>query len=204
MTDLGIVRRRIRGYWFVDGFQEIAGGVAFMSVGATLLAAELTNNEALVTAAVSALVTWAVIAAVAVRVAKRQITHVRTGWVRRSGAVGIAKVVGVVAWVAIAIPLMAAYESTGQVNVSALLAFAGVSIGAGAALRAWLTGLRRFYLEGALVTAAGLAAAIAGLGFRAGFAAIVLTCGVSLLAGGAWALNAYLHEDTTACDEAAS
>jgi hypothetical protein len=193
MSDLGLVRRGVRGYWFVDGFQEIAGGIGLSTAGGLFLAAGLTSNEALTTVAFAVLVLWAMLSAVAIRVAKQRITYVRTGWVGRPRAVMLAKAAALLAWVAIAIPLMAAYERGGAVDVPLMLTATGAAIGVGAAWQAWRTGARRFYVQAVLVTAAGVAAGVAELGFRAGFAAILLVCGLTLAANGALALAVYLR-----------
>jgi hypothetical protein len=67
MSELGMVRQRIRGYWFRDGFQEIAGGVGLSLAGALFLAAAITSNETFATAALAALVVLALVASAAIR-----------------------------------------------------------------------------------------------------------------------------------------
>jgi hypothetical protein len=193
MSELEAVQRRVRGYWFVDGFQEIAGGLGLSVAGALFLVATLTSNETLATVAIFALALYAIGAAMAVRAAKNRVTYARTGWVHRPRAIMFAKAAALLGWVAIAIPLMAAYERGGQVDVPLLLGATGAAIGIGSAWQAWRTGTRRFYVQAVLVTATGVAAGLGGLDFRAGFATILLACGISLLAGGACALSAYLR-----------
>lgn len=195
MNDLGIVRRRVRGYWFVDGFQEIASGVGLSVSGALFLAAAMTSDETFATVAIALLAACALTAFVGVRAAKRRVTYVRTPWVRRPKAIMFAKAAAVVAWVAIAIPLMAAYERSGRVDIPLMLAATGAAVGIGAAWQAWRTGQRRFYVQAVCVTVTGAAAGLAGLDFRAGFSAILLVCGLTLLMNGAYALTAYLRQN---------
>jgi hypothetical protein len=195
MSELGAVQRRVRGYWFVDGFQEIAGGFGLSIAGALFLAAALTSNETVATVALFGMALYAVGAFLAIRAGKRRITYARTGWVRRPRAIMLAKAAALLTWIAIAIPLMAAYERGGQVDVPLLLAATGAAIGVGSAWQAWRTGMRRFYVQAVLVAATGVAAGLGGLGFRAGFSAILLVCGLSLLASGAYALSVYLSKN---------
>jgi hypothetical protein len=195
VSNIAALQRRVRGYWFVDGFQEIAGGVTFSITGALLLAADVTSNETFATVALGALIACSLLVSIAIRMAKRHVTYARTGWVGGSRAIAFAKIAAIVAWVAIAIPVMATYERTGRVNVGLLLVLAGTSIGIGAAWRAWRTGARRFYLQGALVTVVGVAAGVANVDFRTGFAAILLALGLALLASGVYALTAYLRSN---------
>jgi hypothetical protein len=195
VSNIAALQRRVRGYWFIDGFQEVAAGITFSLTGALFLVAELTSNEALTTVAFWALMVCALVTLIAIRVAKRRITYPRTGWVGGSRAGALAKITAIVAWVAVAIPIMAAYERTGHINDSLLLVLVGVSLGLGAAWHAWRTGMRRFYLQGAVGAAAGIAAALAKVDFRAGFAAILLALGLALLASGVYALAAYLRSN---------
>jgi hypothetical protein len=204
VNNLTTLRRRVRGYWYVDGFQEVAAGIAFSVTGALFLAAELTSSEAFATAAFWALMVCGLAGFVATRVAKHHVTYARTGWVGGSRAVALAKIAAVVTWVAFAIPIMAAYERTGHVDVGLLLVLAGASIGVGAAWRAWQTGMRRFYVQGAVGAAAGIAAALAKVDFRAGFAGILLALGLTLLASGIYALAAYLRSNPSGSPEEAA
>jgi hypothetical protein len=115
------------------------------------------------------------------------------------------KAAALLVWVAIAVPLLAAYERSGQVDVPLMLAATGAAIGVGAVWQAVRTGARRFYVQAALVSATGAAAAVAGLDFRTGFAAILLVCGLTLLVNGARALALYLRENPEPqADEATS
>jgi len=193
MTDLGSIQRRVRGYWFVDGLQEIAAGAAFAIAGALSVAATVTGIDALSTAGVYALVLSAVCAAVAIRVVKRQVTYVRTGWVREPKTVTLVKLAVAVAWTIIATPLLVAYLRGGALNTTWALAAIGIAVGVGAASQAWLTGIRRFYAQAAIFPIAGVTVALAGLDFRTGFATILLAGGLSLLATGSSALRQYLH-----------
>lgn len=193
MTDLGSIQRRVRGYWFVDGLQEIAGGAALSIAGALSVAATVTGNDSLSTAGVYVLVLTAVCAAVVIRVAKRQITYVRTGWVRESRTVALVKLAVAVVWAIIATPLLAAYLRGGAINTTWALAAIAIAVGIGAASQAWLTGTRRFYVQTIVFPIAGIAVALAGLDFRTGFATIILTGGLSLLATGGFALREYLR-----------
>jgi len=99
MTDLASIQRRVRGYWFVDGLQEIAGGAALTIAGGLSVAATITGNDSLSAAGAYALVLTAVCAAVVIRVAKRQVTYVRTGWVREPRTAALVKLAVAVAWV---------------------------------------------------------------------------------------------------------
>jgi hypothetical protein len=193
MTDLGSIQRRVRGYWFVDGLQEITGGAALAIAGALSVAATITGNDSLSTAGVYALVLTAVCAAVVVRVAKRQVTYVRTGWVREPRTVALVKLAVAVAWTIIAAPLLATFLRGGELNTAWALAAIGIAVGVGAASQAWLTGTRRFYVQAVVFPIAGIAVALAGLDFRTGFATILLTGGLSLLATGGFALREYLR-----------
>jgi hypothetical protein len=205
MNDLGTARRRVRGYWFIDGFQEIASGTGLSVSGALFLAAAMTSDETFATVGIVLLAACAMAAFVGVRAAKGRVTYVRTGWVRRPKAIMLAKAVAVVAWVAIAIPLMATYERSGRVDIPLTLAVTGAAVGIGAAWQAWRTGQRRFYVQAVCVTVTGVAAALGGLSFRAGFSAILLVCGLTLLLNGTYALAAYLRKNPAPqLDEVAS
>jgi hypothetical protein len=124
---------------------------------------------------------------------------VRTGWVRQPRAILFAKTAAVVAWVAVAIPLMAAYERSGRIDIPLMLAVTGAAVGIGAAWQAWRTGHRRFYVQAVCVTVTGVAAALGGLSFRAGFSAILLVCGLTLLLNGAYAMATYMRKRRRAC-----
>jgi len=202
MTDLGIIQRRLRGYWFVDGFQEIAGGTALAIAGALAVAGSITGNDSLSAAGVYALALAALPAAVAIRVAKRQVTYVRTGWVRESKTASLVRLAVAIVWTIIATPLLVAYLRGGALNTGWALAAMGIAIGVGAGSQAWLTGTRRFYVQAIVFPLAGLATALAGLDFRTGFATMILTGGVSLLATGAFALRKYLRANPAADIEA--
>jgi hypothetical protein len=193
VTDLGSIQRRVRGYWFVDGLQEIAGGAALTIAGALSVAATITGNDSLSTAGVYALVLTAVCAAVVIRVAKRRVTYVRTGWVRESRTVSVVKLAVAVAWAIIAAPLLATFLRGGELNTAWALAAIGIAVGVGAASQAWLTGARRFYVQAVIFPLAGAAVALAGVDFRTGFATILLTGGLSLLATGGFTLREYLR-----------
>lgn len=193
MTDLGSIQRRVRGYWFADGLQEIAGGTALAVAGALSIAATITGNDSLGRAGVYALVLTTVCAAVVIRVAKRQVTYARTGWVREPRTANLVKLAVAVAWTVIATPLLVAYLRGGALNTTWTLAAIGFAVGIGAASQAWLTGTRRFYLQAFVFPIAGIAVALSGLDFRTGFATILLAGGLSLLATGGFALREYLR-----------
>lgn len=195
MTDLASIQRRVRGYWFVDGLQEIAGGAALTIAGGLSVAATITGNDSLSAAGAYALVLTAVCAAVVIRVAKRQVTYVRTGWVREPRTAALVKLAVAVAWVIIATPLLVAYLRGGELNTAWALAAIGVAVGVGAASQAWLTGTRRFYVQAIVFPIAGIAVALARLDFRTGFATILVIGGLSLLATGGFALREYLHSN---------
>jgi len=204
MTDLGSIQRRVRGYWFVDGLQEIAGGAAFAIAGALSVAATITGNDALSTAGAYALVLTAFCTAIVIRVAKRQVTYVRTGWVRTSRTVTLVKLAVAVAWTIIAAPLLATFLRGGELNTAWALAAIGIAVGVGAALQAWLTGTLRFYAQAVVFPLAGVALALAGVDFRTGFAAILLAGGLSLLATGVFTLREYLRTNPATDVEAVS
>lgn len=193
MTDLGSIQRRVRGYWFVDGLQEIAGGTALSITGALLVAGTVTGHDSLITAGVYSLVLTAICGAIVVRVAKRQVTYVRTGWVRESRTVALVKLAAAVVWTILAAPLLATFLRGGELNTAWALVAMGVAVGVGAASQAWLTGVRRSYAQAIAFPIAGIAGATSGLDFRTGLATILLTGGLSLLATGGFALREYLR-----------
>ncbi len=205
MSDLTAARRSIRGYWFVDGFQEIAGGTAITIVTSLLLASAVSGNRGLADVAFGILMVGAVIVALVVRAAKRKITYARTGQARERTSARFARVVAMLLWVAVAIPLLDTYTHSAAFSAPVVLAATGIAGGLGTAWQAWRTGLRRFYVQGFVLSLTGTIAAAAGLNAATGTALILLMGGLSTVATGCVALNAYLRDNRSSpADEVAS
>jgi len=204
MTDLHITRRRVRDYWFVDGFQEIAGGASISLFSILMLLAIATASTALQDAALVILLVSAAAGAVFVRAAKQHVTYPRTGEVRERLQAKVARLVGIVLWVSVAIPLLATWEHSATFSGPMLVALTG--LGAGASL-AWAGHQRRtprLYANALLCVGAALLAILFGLGTQMGVITVFLAAGVSSIASGAAGLVSYLGEHAPAREEATS
>jgi len=193
MNDISAAQRRARGYWFVDGVAEIAGGTSLLLCGALLYAAVATGAEWVGTAALVVLIAGFPASAWVVRAVKERITYPRTGFVayqppsrvRMFAAAAIGFVVA-----SLMVPVSAVARG-GHVSV-VVLAF-GVLVGVVLAVRAWRTGVPRFYLMGAsTVVFSALLSTSETLGVQDSIGILMAFEGGVLVANGAWTLLGYL------------
>ena len=202
MNDITAAQRRAKGYWFVDGVAEMAGGTAILLCGALLWAAVVTGTEWLGMAAIAVLIAGFPVSAWIVRTVKGRITYPRTGYVGypspsrarmfAAGAIGFV-VAGLL------VPIQVAARGG---EVSAVVLVTGAAIAASTALRAWRTGAPRFYVvAAALFVAAGILASN-GIGIQEGIGLTLGFYGATLMASGTLTLMHYLR--TNRLPEAAS
>jgi len=197
MNEIATAQRRAQGYWFVDGFAEMAGGVVLALCGALLYAAVRTGIDWLSTAALGVLILGFPVTAWVVRALKERITYPRTGFVAYAPPsrtrMFIAAAVGFVTAGLLA-PIMAVSKG-GTVSI-VVLGF-GVLVGAVLAVRAWRTGMPRFYVMAAAVVAfSGVMSTSESVGVQDAIGILMLFEGLVLLANGAWTLLNYLkHTD---------
>jgi hypothetical protein len=193
MNDITAAQRRAKGYWFVDGVAEMAGGVAILLCGGLLWAAVVTGIEWLGMAAIAVLIAGFPVSAWIVRTVKERITYPRTGYVGypspsrtrmfAAGAIGFV-VAGLL------VPIQVAARG-GEVSVVVLAT--GAAIAASTALRAWRPGAPRFYVvAAALFVAAGILASN-GTGVQEGIGLMLGFYGATLMASGTLTLMHYLR-----------
>lgn len=193
MNDITAAQRRAKGYWFVDGVAEMAGGVAILLCGGLLWAAVVTGIEWLGMAAIAVLIAGFPVSAWIVRTVKERITYPRTGYVGypspsrtrmfAAGAIGFV-VAGLL------VPIQVAAHGG---EVSAVVLATGAAIAASTALRAWHTGAPRFYVvAAALFVAAGILASN-GTGIQEGIGLMLGFYGATLMASGTLTLMHYLR-----------
>lgn len=198
MNDITAAQRRAKGYWFVDGVAEMAGGAGILLAGVLLYAAIATGAEWLGTAALVVLVAAFPAGAWIVKAVKERITYPRTGYVAyappskarmfAAGAIGFV-VAGLL------VPVQVAARGG---EISAVILGFGLAVGAFTALRAWRTGAPRFYVvAAALVVASGILASN-GTGMQEGIGLMFAFYGATLLATGTLTLVHYLRANRPA------
>lgn len=193
MNDITAAQRRAKGYWFVDGVAEIAGGTATLLCGALLWAAVATGAEWLGMAALAVLIGGFPVSAWIVRTVKERLTYPRTGYVAfappsrtrmfAAGAVGFV-VAGLL------VPIQVAARG-GQ--VSAVVLGFGVAVAVFTALRAWRTGSPRFYVVAAALFVASSILATNGIGIQEGIGLMLAFYGATLIVSGTLTLVQYLR-----------
>lgn len=193
MDEITSAQRRAQGYWFVDGLAEIAGGTAMALTGALLYAAVRTGAEWLGTVALAVLIVGFPVTAWVVRVLKERITYPRTGFVAypppSRARMFVAAAVGfVVAGLLVPIRTVA---GGGQVSV-VVLSF-GLLVGAVLAVRAWRTGVPRFYvMAAAMVAFAAVMSTSDTVGVQDAIGILIAFEGGVFVANGVWTLLNYL------------
>jgi hypothetical protein len=193
MDEIVAVQRRAKGYWFVDGLAEMAGGISMLLCGALLYASVATGLDWLGTAALGVLVVAFPVSAWAVRALKERITYPRTGFVAypppsRVRVFAAAAFGFVVA--GLLIPVQAIAHG-GRVSVI-VLSF-GLAVGAFTAVRAWRTGAPRFYVVAAALVVASAILATNGAGTEDAIGLIFVFYGATLVVSGAITLAQYLR-----------
>jgi len=193
MNDITAAQRRARGYWFVDGVAEIAGGVSLVLCGALLYAAVATGAEWMGTAALVVLIAGFPVSAWVVRAVKERITYPRTGYVEyqkpsRMRMFAAAAVGFVVASLMVPVTTVA---RGGQVSVVVLAL--GLAVGAALAVRAWRTGVPRFYVMAAsTVVFSAIMSTSEAVGVQDAIGLVLAFEGLVLAANGTWTLLHYL------------
>jgi uncharacterized membrane protein len=195
MGDLSETRRKVRDYWFVDGLPELGGGAAISVFSTIMLFAIATSSPVLKDIALAALLVSALAVALLVRLVKQSVTYPRTGRVSERLSDRAARVVGVVLWVCLAIPLFAAWERSTTFSPAALIIATALATGASLAWAGYRRKTPRLYASASVCALAGVIAAIAGLGTQNGVMAVFLTAGVTSVVTGALALAAYLGDN---------
>jgi hypothetical protein len=195
MGDLSETRRKVRDYWFVDGLPELGGGAAISVFSTIMLAAIATSSPVLKDIALVVLLVSALAVALLVRLAKRRVTYPRTGRVAERLSDRTARVVGVVLWVSLAIPLLAAWERSASFSAPILIIATALATGASLAWAGYRRKTPRLYASAGVCALAGGIAAIAGLGAQSGVMAVFLTAGITSVVTGAFALAVYLADN---------
>jgi hypothetical protein len=195
MNDLSEARRKVRDYWFIDGLPELGGGVAISVFSTIMLAAIATSSPVLKDVALAVLLASALAMAVLVRLAKQRVTYSRTGRVAERFSDRTARVVGVVLWVCVSIPLLAAWERSATFSPAALIIATALATGASLAWAGYRRKTPRLYASAGVCALAGVIAAIAGFGTQSGVMAVFLTAGIASVVTGAFTLTAYLADN---------
>lgn len=194
MQGITDIQRRAQGYWFVDGLPEIAGGAAMLACGALLYAAVATGAEWMGTLALGFVIVAFPITAWIVQTLKERITYPRTGYVsypspsrnRRLLAAAIALV-----FAGVFVPVSAAAQGR---EVSAVVLATGGAMAAITALRAWRTGMARFYINAAaLLVFSAIISTSETLGVQDSIGIVIGFMGVVSIANGTWTLLRYLR-----------
>jgi hypothetical protein len=194
MQGIADVQRRAQGYWFVDGLPEITGGVMMVACGALLYAAVATGAEWLGTLALGVLILAFPAAAWIVRALKERITYPRTGYVEylppSRARRFVAAAIGLVA-AGVMVPLAAV---AGGREASATVLSCGAAMGAIIALRAWRTGMPRFYISAAaLIVFSAIISTSETLGVQDSIGLVIGFTGLVSIANGTWTLLRYLR-----------
>jgi MFS family permease len=204
----GIIRRT-RGYWYSDGFVEIAIGGLFALIGGLLFVQSriLPGSILMVAFAVGVpllIIGGSLLSKQVVRSLKEHITYPRTGYV----AYEKKRDTGRRRWIvpafalllALAYVLVDVFTSDTQVDLSRFgVAFTtGLIAGAAFAYVGYTVGVARFYVLGVLAAALGVAASLAGLGDVLGTAVLFVGLGLAQVISGALVLALYLRRNQQA------
>jgi MFS family permease len=200
------IMRRTRGYWYSDGFIEIAIGGLFALIGGLLFLQSrvLSGSAPMVVFAVGVpllIMGGSLLSKQLVRALKERVTYPRTGYI----AYEKKRDTGKRRWFvpAFALLLALAYiaadvlTSDAQVDLSSfgVPLMVGLIGGAAFAYAGYNVGVARFYVLGALAAVLGVAVSIAGLGDVLGTAVVFIGLGVAQVITGVLALAVYLRRN---------
>jgi hypothetical protein len=192
MQDLSGVRRQVRDYWYVDGLPELFGGAAISLFSAVMLTALATGSGLLANAALMVLVLSVAVVAVVMRAMKRRVTYPRTGQVTERLSSRMTRLAGIVVWVCVAIPVLAAWEHGPVFRAPMLILSTGVATGLAMAWAAYRRSQRAGYVAATACVAASAVAATIGVAPTLGIIVVFLTAGVGSMVVGAFTLGYYL------------
>jgi MFS family permease len=199
----GIIRRT-RGYWYSDGFVEIAIGGLFALIGGALFMQSrmLPGSILMIAFAVGVpllIIGGSLLSKRAVRSLKERITYPRTGYIayekkrstgRRHWLVPAFALLLALAYIAADLLTSDARADLSRFGVAFTT---GLIAGAAFVYVGYTVGVARFYVLGALAALLGVAASLAGLGDVLGTAALFVGLGLAQVISGALVLALYLH-----------
>jgi hypothetical protein len=188
------IERRIRRYWFEDGFAELGLGALFTVVGLAFAIGALADDPTLRALALAMLLVVVVLGTIAVRalirVSKERFTYPRTGYVEYRRAASRGRSVAAILVIAVGASLAVAAQAGAPDRT---LAVQTLTLAAVICIPGLRFGLFRFYGLAAATLAAGGAGLLLVLGESGGSALLYGGSGVVLLLSGASTLWAYLR-----------
>ncbi|MDQ1307771.1 MAG: hypothetical protein QG671_3604 [Actinomycetota bacterium] len=205
MDDIRQAQRRALAYWFVDGIPEAVGGGAIFLVGALLYLAEITGNDMFGSFSTMTMILAFPIAGRIVRTAKERITYPRTGYIKYTAPAGRHRTIKLVVAVLVAMGLAGFLASRPQDADGGaggwLVTSLACGLGAAYGVRGWKTGVKRFYVVGAVLVILGAGIVLTGFGFEGAIGLLWMGFGVLSVVSGVLTLAGYLRENPPPEDE---
>lgn len=196
------VEQRVNRYWYSDGLGEILGGGMFILLGIYFAAQDFLGPQSLLTgilqtSLVLLMIGGAFVSRRLINTLKTRLTYPRTGYVeyraneneRRSRLVLVFLLAFAVS--ALTITFVSIFNS-----FDSMVAVTGVVVGIILIrLRARASGLKRFYVLGAISIVVGLAFSASGLSNGYALGLYYASMGACFLISGGFTLVQYLHEN---------
>lgn len=201
------VERRVKRYWYVDGFGELVGGGGMCLILAVYFAAgEYLGDDSLVGGVLSASVALVLLGSFAlvrrlINEAKLRVTYPRTGYVeypdsKRKVPSAIFAAIGGALLAAVFVSLVRRFDS-----IDAMVALSGIVMSLILfGKQVWGTRVMRFYFLSAAALIFGLSLAISGLprGYNLGLFYGLMS--ISFMISGGLTLKKYLDENPLRAD----